>query len=239
LADLYSGTYKRLLVNMPPRSGKTLAATLFTAYVIKNSLNPAIGYVTYEADLAQDHIKKAATYAGVKMQTTSTAPYNKTHQLSNNGHITGLGIGAGLTGLGLDLGIIDDPLKNSVEASNPTILNNQYTWLNTSFLTRFHPKSRLALFMSRWNKNDLSGHIKRSNKGSWKIVVMPQVNTGIDRWDWLGRKFGEPLGFVEKRDEQNPNLYSTTEFSLKLAGMLEQKWWEARYQQNPTDDNEA
>ena len=47
-----------------------------------------------------------------------------------------------ITGFGLDLGVIDDPIKGRAEASSLANRDKTWNWLTDDFFSRFSDKSR-------------------------------------------------------------------------------------------------
>ena len=65
-------------------------------------------------------------------------------------------IGA-VTGLQLDLGVIDDPVKGRHEVSSRAIRNRTWEWFTDDFLSRFAADAGLLVIMTRWHIDDLLG----------------------------------------------------------------------------------
>ena len=80
------------------------------------------------------------------------------------------GVGGPLTGKKVDLGIIDDPIKNSKEALSPTVKQAIWNWYVSTFKTRLSKKSGEIIMATRWAEDDLSGLIIKNNKKAKSIV---------------------------------------------------------------------
>ena len=63
------------------------------------------------------------------------------------------------TGFGCNLMIIDDLIKNDMEAYNETTLNKHINWFNNTMLSRTETGFKLIIIMTRWASNDLAGYI--------------------------------------------------------------------------------
>jgi hypothetical protein len=62
-----------------------------------------------------------------------------------------------LTGKGFDIGIIDDPTKDRMEAESPTTQQRVIDWYTSTFYTRRQSQdSAIIVMMTRWNVNDLA-----------------------------------------------------------------------------------
>ncbi|MDC9591877.1 terminase family protein, partial [Xenorhabdus sp. XENO-10] len=67
------------------------------------------------------------------------------------------GVGGPLTGKKVDLGIIDDPIKNAKEALSPTTKSGIWNWYVSTFKTRLSKNSGEIIMATRWATDDLSG----------------------------------------------------------------------------------
>src|SRR5258708_36838822 len=63
------------------------------------------------------------------------------------------------TGEGLDLGVIDDPIKGRAEASSLTVRDKTWGWLTDDFMSRFSDKAGLLMILTRWHLNDPAGRL--------------------------------------------------------------------------------
>ena len=62
-----------------------------------------------------------------------------------------------VTGHGLDLGVVDDPIKGRAEASSKTIRDKTWNWLVDDFFSRFSDHAGLLMIMTRWHVDDPVG----------------------------------------------------------------------------------
>ena len=90
------------------------------------------------------------------------------------------GVGGGITGLGADVGIIDDPVKDGQEARSVTTQDSVETWYKSTFYTRLSDRSGVLLGHTRWSVQDLAGRLlAEMAKGSgpkWRIVDFPAIS---------------------------------------------------------------
>ena len=56
-----------------------------------------------------------------------------------------------ITGEGLDLGVIDDPIKGREEANSSTVRNKTWDWYTDDFSTRFSENSGFLMILTRWH----------------------------------------------------------------------------------------
>ena len=136
-------------------------------------------------------------------------------------------IGGTLTGFTVNgLMIIDDPVKDRVDAESPTVRQNTSDWFTSVALTRIHPGTSIICMATRWHPEDLSGTLL-SLPGyqylNFKAISEGPVDeeTGIVIGDPIGRLPGQAL-FPELKpvdffDEHRIDSYN----------------WESMYQGEP------
>lgn len=156
------------------------------------------------------------------------------------GGLRAVGIGGALTGRAIDLGIIDDPVKNAEEANSEAARQAMWDWYTTTFRTRLMPGGTVILTMARWHEDDLTGKIKEnlSDEGDpWRFVEMPAIaeqpkppdgeEPDPDWRDEMGRAEGEALW---------PEVWPVGRLTRikNSVGGENSATWLALYQQNPT-----
>ena len=98
------------------------------------------------------------------------------------GGVRAVGVGAGITGFGAGLVIIDDPVKSRAEAESPTFRERLWEWFNDDIYTRLEPNAAVILIQTRWHHDDLAGRLLRemAEEGGeqWDIVNLPALALG-------------------------------------------------------------
>ena len=84
----------------------------------------------------------------------------------------GTGMGGTITGIGCNIGIIDDPIKNDKEAFNDRVLEDHWKFYTDTFLSRLESDSIQIINMTRWSKQDLCGRILQMEADKWKVIKM-------------------------------------------------------------------
>ena len=135
----------------------------------------------------------------------------------HTGFLKTVGVGGSLTGTPADIAIIDDPVKDAMEANSPQQRENVWDWYTTVLSTRLHNDSRQLLIMTRWHEDDLAGRILNSPDGkNWKVINIPAVCTTEDDGEFhSGRAVGDALWperhSIEKLNterEKDPNGFN-------------------------------
>jgi hypothetical protein len=112
------GDIRRLIINMPPRSLKSIAASVaFPAYILGLDPSRRIICVSYSGDLAKKHSNDfravlESPWFRTTFPTARIGPFKNTEneiELTARGFRMATSVGGTLTGRGGDILIIDDP----------------------------------------------------------------------------------------------------------------------------------
>lgn len=195
------GDLKRLIVNMPPRHGKSeLVSVNFPAWCMGRDKDRSIMAASYGAGLATDFGRKVRNIMDdpeykVLFETRLAEDSQSKGAWATNGRgeYNAVGVGGSLTGKGAGILIIDDPVKNREEADSEITSEAIWDWYRSTARTRLTPNGAVVLVMTRWRDNDLAGRIleeaKLSSGEQWEVVTLP----AIAEEDELYRKSGEAL----------------------------------------------
>jgi predicted phage terminase large subunit-like protein len=139
-----------------------------------------------------------------------------------NGSFRNTTVRGAVTGEGLDLGFIDDPLKGREEASSAGIRDKTWDWFTDDFFTRFSEKAGLLFVMTRWHIDDPLGRMEalKEDFPELKLVRYP----AIAETDEPHRKAGEAL-FPE---------HKSLEFINKRRRVMTEGHFQSLYQGRPT-----
>ena len=191
---------QRIIVTMPPRHGKSEYLSKYVpawhvgkypkkkVMIASYTENLAAEFSLAARDLIKEHgIEDFNIY--LDEGSRAKAHWKVKH---HGGGMSASGVGGGMTGKGADLLIIDDPVKNDLEAASPTIREQHEQWFQSTALTRLAPNATVIIIMTRWHKDDLVGRVlKGEDAERWQVIRLPAICDTED--DPLGRKFGEPL----------------------------------------------
>lgn len=225
LMGVYNGTIKKLIIEMPPRHGKSeLTSKYFPAWWLLNRPQDKIMLTSYEADFAsswggrvRELLREYGGIFGVEINSLIDAR-NRFETLQKGG-MTTAGVGGSITGKGADLIIIDDPVKNDSEANSPTYRKNAWNWFRSTIYSRLEPNAKIVVIMTRWHHDDLVGKIKSELEG-WDVLSLPAL---AKENDIIGRRPGAALW--ADRYSQN---------ALKdIKETIGSYWFSALYQQEP------
>ena len=225
--------YEILILNTPPQHGKstTVTATFPSWYLMRNPDKKVIT-VSYGDDLAQrfgkqnlDKVKDFGHLFGVSLDKKK-ANAKEFRIAKHTGVMISAGYGSGLTGNPADLIVIDDPVKNRVEADSETDRNKKWQDYIDSIESRISAGGKIILIMTRWHEDDLAGRLMKNYKDRVTVLNLP---CEAEENDLLGRKVGEAL--CPEIGKDNKWLSD-----FKKAHMTEEgtRSWNALYQGRPT-----
>jgi len=178
-----------VIINLPPRLGKSYTLTLFNQWVLGHDHSQRIISVSYNETLATRFAK------GIRDGIDATKIDERVHIFADifpGTHIKfgdaaaslwaldgqffsflATGFGGTITGVGCSIGIIDDPVKNHLEAANEAILEQQYQWYTDTFYSRVEEGGLKIIVMTRWASGDLAGRLIAKDPDAWHVVCLP------------------------------------------------------------------
>ena len=225
--------FEILILNTPPQHGKstTVTETFPAFYLGRNPTKKAI-LISYGDDLAERfgkrNLEKIRTYGelfGISLNKRKST--SREFELSNEkGRMISKGLGSGITGHSGDLILMDDPIKNRLEADSETFRNRIWEEFEDTVKSRTSAGAKIVLIMTRWHEDDLAGRIQREYPDRTTVLNLP---CEAEENDLLGRKEGEALcPEIGKGNEWLKDFKTTftTEQGVRS--------WNALYQGRPT-----
>lgn len=222
-----------LAIDIPPRHGKSYNLSQFCDWVYGKNKEEKIIAVTYNETLAgrfsvnvrdgieATKVEKSYTVFNDIFPDVHIKYGDSAKQMwSLDGQFfsyLGTGFGGTITGVGCSIGIIDDPVKNHLEAFNDDFLDAQYQWYTDTFLSRLEEDAIQIINMTRWNSRDLVGRVLSDEDGG----------------DWYVLKMQACLN-EEKKEMLCPELFSWNSY-LKKKAKMSLAIFMANYQQEPVD----
>lgn len=243
------GECKRLMIFMPPRHGKSeLASRRFPAWFMGRHPERSIIAASYNGDLAGDFGREVrnimaspehgALFTGSHLASDSKSQ-NRWHTDKGGGY-TAAGVGTAITGRGAHVLLIDDPVKDRVDADSETIREKTYRWYLSTAYTRLEgvitdddddPLWRdldeakekgqpfdgaVVLIQTRWHEDDLAGRL------------LADMERGADQWEVLS------LPAIDKRGQALwPSKYPI-ERLRDIEKTVSAREWSSLFQQEPT-----
>ena len=246
LIEVYEGEIDNLIVNMPPRSGKTEIVNTFIEWSLTKHPNSKYIMTSYSDSLvsnssqsirdiinSQEHKKLFGLDTKKDTQSKKlwkTVADGGIYAVSSFGQITGFGAGLKSDGWGGCI-VIDDPLKPN-DSNSTTQLSKIKEWYQTTLSNRKNkPKTPIIIIMQRLNTDDLVGCITRNefkDLHTWKILkvqMYDEVNK-LSKWEEF-----YPKKMLEQIRESNSSYFYSQfqqEPIIKGGNRIKYdwfKWW--------------
>ena len=171
-----------MIVNEPPRHGKSRTAGLLVEWVLGNDQTAKIMTGSYNETLStmfsknvrndimeekadENRIVFSDIFPGVRIKRGDGAMNLWSLEGGYNNYLATSPTGTA-TGIGASLLIIDDLIKNAEEANNELTKEKHWSWFTDTMLSRLEEGGKIIIIMTRWASDDLAGraleHFKES-----------------------------------------------------------------------------
>lgn len=195
MAQVFSGKMKRVAISVGPQFGKSQVISRgFPAWMAGKNPQANLILGTFNQPKANEEgdqvrsIMTSSPYRQVFPHTELRKGGAAKELLitTKNGRMAFVGRGGSGTGRPADYFVVDDPLKDDIEAQSDTTREETWKWFNRVALTRCHSKSSIIVLHTRWHSDDLIGrlcdpeHPERNKlyKGiadRWTYINLPAV----------------------------------------------------------------
>jgi len=199
------GDIRKLIISMPPQHGKSeISSRRLPAYMFGQNPNLQIAISSYSQSFARKfgrevrRIMSDKKYSAIFPRSRLANPIDRGYTNSADvaeivGHAGALllaGRGSGLTGMPVDVLIMDDMYKNAEEANSPLVRDSVIEWYKSVAETRLHNGSQELIVFTRWHQEDLVGwlesqglvdelttksQLKGSNPARWLKLNLPAI----------------------------------------------------------------
>lgn len=233
--EFYEGDDDVLIINEPPRHGKSRTASLFVEWVLGNNQNEKIMTGSYNETLSTTFSKnvrnsimeeKADKYKPVFSDVFPKVKIKRGDGAMNlwsleggyNNYLATSPTGTA-TGFGASLMIIDDLIKNAEEANNENVKEKHWEWFTNTMLSRLEEGGKIVIIMTRWASDDLAGKVLEwceNKKKRYKHISMKAL---VDK---------------DKKEMLCSEVLSYESYMDKVSAMGEDIA-SANYQQEPID----
>jgi predicted phage terminase large subunit-like protein len=224
------GEITRLLLNVPPRHGKTLLVGInFPAWFLGRNPEREVIYSSYSGERAEDVGREVRNQIQDPLHgrifkecsISSDSASVKKISIGQKGAYYAVGVGGPITGRGANCFIIDDPIKDRQEADSKARRKFIKNWYQGVAYTRLQPENAIILIQHRWHDDDLAGWLLREHQHeNWTVLRFPAI---AEEEDILGRKPGDALW---------PEAYPA-EVLKHTKKSVQTREWSALYQQRP------
>lgn len=186
MQDFYYSDDDVLIINMPPRHGKSRTAGQFAQWIFGKNQSEKIMTGSYNETLStvfsknvrnaiqeekgdKDKIVYSDIFPGVRIKSGDGAMNLWSLEGGYNNYLA-TSPGGTATGFGATLLIIDDLIKNAEEAYNEMLLEKHWNWFTNTMLSRLEEGGKIIIIMTRWATGDLAGRALEHFKGEKKKI---------------------------------------------------------------------
>lgn len=236
LQGVFEGRITRLLITVPPRSLKSVCASVaFPAWVLTRQPNTKIMTVSYGDRLARDHMEQfrrlleSAWYRDLSPNTRIDPRTNRSGEIRTTcaGGRWMVSRGGAATGFGADILIVDDLMKAD-DARSETERANAIEFFENTLLSRLNDQKtgRIIVIQQRLHEADLAGHLIAS--GQYHHLNLPAIAQTAETF---------PIGFGRTHTRAIGDALFPERYPLDVLERMRTEMgshvFEAQYQQNP------
>ena len=183
LEQVRLGKKRRLIINPPPRSLKSIMSSVaWPAYILGHDPTKRIVAISYASDLATtfsnnfrqilNSPRYQRLFPGTRISRVKNTEFEVT--TTRNGYRLATSVDGTVTGRGGDILIIDDPLKPTDagrwrEHVNETVLQNTALRASTT-----KQNGAIVVVMQRLHTDDLTGTLLRTSD-EWTLLNLPAI----------------------------------------------------------------
>ncbi|MCB5874222.1 phage terminase large subunit [Blautia producta] len=194
LQAFYNGSIDKqiLIINMPPRHGKTFTARLFVLWIfgqnprtkiITGSYNQILSGLfaqqTRDGIMVENENVKQKYFSDIFPDTTikqgDAAKGFWSLDGSEEKNYLATSPGGTSTGIGANFLIVDDIIKNNEEAANELVKDKHWEWYNNTLVQRMERPRKQILIMTRWASDDLVGRTLEKKAEKCHLITYKAV----------------------------------------------------------------
>jgi predicted phage terminase large subunit-like protein len=240
-----AGRRPKLLLQSPPQHGKSFTVIDFLSWIAGHDPSLKVIFSSYSdrlgirANLRLQRIfrshKHRLCFGNIlgddTRQNSQIVEFaSDFNDDTKRGYFRNTTVLGAITGEGLDIGVIDDPIKGRAEASSLVTRNKTWDWLTDDFMTRFSDHAGLLMIMTRWHLDDPAGRLIEQYPG-----VRSLRYPAIAECDEL-YQFKTKSGVMEMRRKEGEPLFpelKSMDFLRKQRDVMTLAGWQSIYQQTP------
>ena len=188
-----SGEVKRLCINMPPRHGKSEQVTIrFPAFFMEHYKNKNIMVAGYNQAISRRFSRRTRQIVENRIGLNDKNQSVEEWQTTNNNYYYCASTSNPRTGIGFNLIILDDLVKNREEANSKTHKEKVKDFYREDCYSRLEPDGAIIICNTRWSEDDIIAEALSTEPEEWTVLSLPALCDDPDN-DLLGRSLDEPL----------------------------------------------
>ncbi len=235
LQAFYESDEVVMIINLPPRHGKSYTAAHFEKWVFGCNAREKIMTGSYNETLSTTFSKSVRNgiseqkadpnkivysdiFPGVRIQRGDGA-MNLWALEGQHASYLATSPGGTATGFGASIIVLDDLIKTANEAFNEDLLEGHWKWFTDTMLSRLENGGKIIIIMTRWASGDLAGRAAEHFKGEgtpYRLLSMKAVQDETTH------------------EMLCPQILSYKDYRMK-AKLMSEEIASANYQQVPID----
>lgn len=242
LEQLERGEIKRLIIEAPPRHGKSQISSIhFPAWYLGRHPDKQVILATHNSEYAVTVGRQVRNLVQSEealrvFPSCTLAEDSKAANRWNTsvgGSFIAAGIGTSIMGRGSDITVVDDFFKSIEEADSKVMRDRLWSWYQTVLYTRLMPDAKIVVLATRWSFDDLIGRLidaqdQGESRDKWEVVSLPAL---AEEGDPLGRAPGDPLWPEWFNRDALDRIRET------ITAKEGPRFWSALYQQRPVEES--
>jgi predicted phage terminase large subunit-like protein len=186
LTRVERGEITRLIINVPPRSLKSICVSVtFPAWLLGKNPSAKIIVASYNNHLSHKHaidcrhLIRSDFYKDVFPEMIISDDQNQKYKFitSKRGSRFATSVGGTITGEGGNILIVDDP-HNALDIHSQLKRENVHRWFRQSLSSRLDDKKKgvIIVVMQRLHHEDLTGFLLDNQLKSWHHLMIPAIS---------------------------------------------------------------
>lgn len=226
-----------LLINLPPRHGKSFTARLFVVWVFgkdeNNSVKTKVISASFNETVSQMFAQQtrdtiASTSQNIKrIEYSDVFPKTKIKygdsakgfwslEGSQEKNYLATSPSGTSTGIGANLIVVDDIVKDAAEAYNKRALESTWEWYNNTIVQRMEKPRKQLIIMTRWAMEDLAGRLATSRPNEVRTLSMPILTGEGDNVEMLCDDIMTYDEFKQVTQETNEDIIKANYFQVPI-----------------------
>ncbi|MDY6835345.1 MAG: phage terminase large subunit [Chloroflexota bacterium] len=234
------GDIKNLIIMMPPRHGKTeLASVRFPGWYLGRNPQKQIIAASHSENLAYTNslacrtVLESPTYQRLwptQLSRSGALRWQIEGKINSRPSYIAAGVCGGITGEGADLFLIDDPIKDALQAYSETYRERIWRWYTMVARTRLQPHAAVVLILTHWHQDDLAGRLLQASRDNpngdqWSLVKMPAISASGEAL-WSSRYPIEELRAIQALDHRSFQALYQQEPVDTEGEIFRREWWQ-------------
>lgn len=223
LQEFYEGDAEYLVINVPPRHGKSLTLQMFTLWMLGKRPESKIMTASYNEMFStqfaknvrdtiqaikadEDIIVYSDIFPEIKIKSGDASMSLWSLEGHYNSYLATSPKGTA-TGMGATLEIFDDIIKNAEEAYNETVKEAHFQWFANTMFSRLEKGGKIVVCQTRWSQTDLAGRILKLFRDLGKKVLHVNYKALKDDGSMLCDDILTREGYETRKSTMNPDIF--------------------------------